>query len=73
MFRIAIIALIIYLVWSLLRRLTSLSKRQRASSNKPNAPAEMIACEHCGTFIVKGEALKHRGSEFCSEQCIKNS
>ncbi|MFH1830717.1 MAG: PP0621 family protein [Pseudomonadota bacterium] len=73
MFRIAIIALIIYLVWSLLRRLTGLRQSSKALSKKPDAPAEMVACMRCGTFIVKSEALGHRGNHFCSEKCIKTN
>ena len=74
MFRIALTALAIYLLWALLRWAFGASRRARSKGKgvANQAAAEMVACRGCGTFVVRADAVKRSGSEFCSESCARN-
>ena len=71
MFRIALTALAIYLLWALLRWAFGWSRRTKpaAKGEKALEAAEMVACARCGTFVVRADSVRHRGKEFCSESC----
>ncbi len=71
MFRIALIALAIYLLWALLRWAFGASRRTKSATRDEKAleAAEMVACARCGTFVVRADCVRHKGREFCSESC----
>jgi hypothetical protein len=72
MFRLALTALAIYLLWALLRWAFGASRKKAAAKQgKVLEAAEMVACTGCGTFVVRGEALQRGGKEFCSESCAQ--
>lgn len=72
MIRLAIIALIIYVIWRVIAR-TRIRVRHMAKSQEAIAPGEMVSCAGCGTFVLKNEAQLHGGKTYCSERCKKDN
>lgn len=73
MFRIALTALAIYLLWALLRWAFGGSRRAKsaAKGGKALEATEMVACTGCGTFVVRADSVRRGGREFCSESCAQ--
>jgi len=75
MFRIALTALAIYLLWALLRWAFAGYRRARPAAKDVKAieAAEMVACSSCGTFVVSSESVRRGDKEFCSENCAQRN
>jgi hypothetical protein len=73
MFRIALTALAIYLLWALLRWAFGWSRRTKpaAEGGKSLGAAEMVACTGCGTFVVRADSVRRGGKDYCSESCAQ--
>jgi hypothetical protein len=78
MFRLLIAGLLIYLLWSFWKKATqaarSVSTSQGTQGEGPSpavAPAEMVACARCGTFVLKAEAISQSGQAYCSKACAQ--
>ena len=69
MLRLLIAALLAYAAFGLLRRMTARLSGGRNSSKSAAAPGEMIACAHCGTFVLRAEAIESKGRCYCSAGC----
>lgn len=70
MIRLAIIALIIYVIWRVIAR-TRIRVRHMAKSQEAITPGEMVSCAGCGTFVLKNEAMTSNGKAFCSRKCVE--
>lgn len=70
MIRLAIIALIIYVIWRIIAR-TRIRVRHMAKTQEAIAPGEMVSCAGCGTFVLKNEAVTTGDKSYCSESCHK--
>lgn len=75
MFRLALTALMIYVLWTLIKWVFSGSRKKssHATPSEKLPAAEMIACSACGTFAVKSESVERRGKWFCSEACSSST
>lgn len=58
-----ILALVVYLVFRLLRRPAAPPSMTKESSD----PQVMVKCAACGVHLPRGEALGDRGNFFCCE------
>jgi hypothetical protein len=68
--RIAIIAFIVYLLWSLLKLvlrartiMQALKANHQHGANINNA---MVKCAQCQLFVIDRDAVRHKGEYFCS-------
>jgi len=68
MLRVIIAALLIYAVWAFWKRSTR-RRRKTPAQPTPSSPAEMIACNRCGTFVLECESISRGGERFCCEGC----
>ena len=71
MFRIILILLLIYLIYSLWKRLRSRKAKttsRRSGDSLP--PGEMIPCDKCQTFVLRSDAMEKKGKYYCSKGCI---
>lgn len=67
--RIALIALVIYVGWTLFRRLTGKATGGSAGTPPPaQAPGQerMCQCTECGTHVPQSMAVRFRDKDFCS-------
>lgn len=67
--RILIAALIVYVIWRLWRK-----AGRPSATGGPEArlgAGEMVACDRCGTFVIKSEAISNGDHYYCSESCHK--
>jgi len=69
MLRLLTIALIIYALVVLWRRVGSKSRPSDLDDRGLAKPGEMVACFRCGTFVLLSEAIKNGGHFYCSEDC----
>ncbi len=67
MFRIIIAVLLIYAAVRLFKKV--LKPLSRTQPEAPQLSGEMVSCAGCGTFILKGEAVRIGMNFFCSEKC----
>lgn len=70
MIRLAIIALIIYVIWRIFSRVQA-KFRHVAGPAEAKASGEMIPCAGCGTFVLKNEAVTTGDKSYCGENCFK--
>ncbi len=71
MLRIALVALIVYVIYRLWKRAGA---RPRATDAPSQAGSgEMIACSACGTFVLAEEALYHRNQAYCCAACTQRT
>ena len=68
MLRIIIAAILIYAVWSFWKRASRTNRARRAEASL-KAPAEMVACRRCGTFVLRTDSVIRGGECFCSAEC----
>ena len=68
MLRIIIAAILIYAVWIFWKRASRTNRARRAEASL-KAPAEMVACRRCGTFVLKSESVMRGDEYFCSTTC----
>jgi hypothetical protein len=75
MFRLALTALVLYVLWTLLKWVFAGSAKKTAHAESPGKlpAAEMVACSACGTFAVKAESVEQHGKWFCSKTCSHNA
>ncbi|MBA3979689.1 MAG: hypothetical protein C0462_03720 [Alcanivorax sp.] len=59
--RVLVLALLIYVVWRLIKSVTS---RQRSAT--PPDTQRMLRCAHCGVHVPEHLALPHKDVHFCS-------
>ena len=71
MIRILLLALLFYLVYTLLTFiLRSFSaKPVQPPPEKTSLGEDMIRDPHCGTYVPRGDAIRKGGHYFCSEKC----
>ena len=66
--RLLIIAGIIWLVYSFIKRALNNSSQQLKEQQQTPLPTPMMQqCAHCGVHITKGESTQAQGLFFCSE------
>ncbi|MFZ4651909.1 MAG: PP0621 family protein [Rubrivivax sp.] len=64
-------------LWALLGRQSRRGARpgERDEAQAPGAPRagpqEMIGCAHCGVLFPAGEARRHDGRSYCSQDHLK--
>lgn len=61
--RLLLLALLLYLIWRLLRGV--FSPRQ---PTRPLAAERMLRCTHCGLNVPERECVHHAGRTFCSAE-----
>ncbi len=62
MLRIALVLLVLWLILRLIKR--ALAKR-RSDSPPPPPPADMLRCDYCGVFVPRSEAVAARTKVYC--------
>lgn len=65
--RLIILALIVWLIIRLYRRLTAGSTTQQTSDNTTRPVENMVRCETCGTHLPEKIALKKNDHYYCSQ------
>ena len=66
--RILLIAAVIAIVWSLIKRARVAASTQTARRPKPG-PHAMVACAHCGVHLPQGDALEGEGGlHYCGAE-----
>lgn len=65
--RVAIIALLVWLVYRMVRAAFS-KPRVAAAKGKPALSTDMVRCHHCGIHIPKDEALQAGDHFYCSPE-----
>jgi uncharacterized protein len=70
LFRLLLLALAIWLIIRLLRRLLGRDRgTRRAATGKPPAlGVPMLPCARCGVFVPENEAVTAHGKVYCSPQ-----
>ena len=64
-------ALLIYIGWSVYKKITSM--QISIKQNKPKiSSGEMIACKACGTYVLKDEAIQKQHYYYCSKSCSQH-
>jgi len=68
LFRVILLALLIWLIIGLYRRFKALGEqRQDQKSKQQSRPIEnMVRCEQCGTHVPEKEAIERHGHYYCS-------
>ncbi|HEX9626858.1 MAG TPA: PP0621 family protein [Acidiferrobacterales bacterium] len=68
--RLLLLALAIWLVIGLLRRLLANVRGARRAAAKPPAVGgvPMLPCAHCGVFVPEDEAVSAHGKVYCSRR-----
>jgi uncharacterized protein len=67
--RILALALIIWLIYRMIKQwLTNKRDRQVESRKETPAVGKMVKCEQCGLHIPEQEAVQSQGRHFCSIQ-----
>jgi len=65
--RILIIALLVWIAYSLLRRYLK-NKQFKRPSFKKFMPQKILKCEICATHVPEQEAIVFKGRYYCSEE-----
>ena len=70
--RALIFAFATYFIFKLLRKLIGKALNPlppaKATPKTAALPQTMIACDQCGLYILRGEALAQNGKHYCSTQ-----
>lgn len=68
LFRVILLALLIWLIIGLYRRFKALGEQRREQkSDRPGRPIEnMVRCEQCGTHVPEKDAIERNGHYYCS-------
>lgn len=67
LFRVILLALLIWLIIRLYQRFKALGQQRRSDTARPNRPIEnMVRCAQCGTHVPEKEALERDGQYYCS-------
>ncbi len=72
MLRLLIAIVLVYILYVVVRRILHPRAHHKAASRQHPpaiAPAEMVACSQCGTFVIRAEATFREGHYFCSDAC----
>ena len=65
-FRLLILAGIVWLIYSFIKRAISTSQNSQEKPSNPPATAIMHKCSHCGVHVPEHEAITSEGLFFCS-------
>lgn len=72
---IAIVA--VWLVAAQLRKLVSKNTQNKFEKNTPqseaHSPQSLVACQACGVYLPKEEAIDHHNCYYCSIDCQTNN
>jgi len=77
MMRLIAVAIIIWLIWRMWKKAFSIGGEKHQENRNDNcndstigASGEMIACNKCGTFLLKSESIEKKGRFYCCEKCM---
>lgn len=68
----AVVALA-YTLWKHNRQSEMQAGKQAPQRPKPNTPATMVACKHCGVMLPESEAVKGQTGVYCGEAHRKSA
>ncbi len=68
MLKLLLLAVIIWLVYALLKKYSrSVDKDEQTGSVVPPPPENMVRCARCGVHLPRSEAILSRDETFCCE------
>ena len=61
------IALLLFLLWFVLRLVKQALGKRRPPTNLP-PPADMLRCDYCGVFVPRTEAITAHPKVYCTHE-----
>ena len=65
--RLVIFALVIWLVWRMIKNYQASQARRKNSGNQKLTSGNMVACHYCSVHVPENDAIAHEQLWFCSE------